>query len=66
MIKRKIVFRKMGKIISFDVIQTDKLEACVLCGKITNVSRCTPIDLRSGYVSGVGQLCYSCWRNLYE
>lgn len=56
----------MGKIICFALLKTNEYEECVLCGNITNINRNTPIELRAGYVSGVGQLCASCWREMYN
>lgn len=35
-------------------------EVCVLCGAMTNVSRSMPIELRSDYLLGAGQLCHKC------
>ena len=42
---------------------TDKLnkyERCVMCGKMTDVPISTPIEFRSNYEIGCGQLCSTC------
>ena len=36
-------------------------EACILCGKKTNVLMEEPVAERKNYVEGVGQLCESCY-----
>jgi len=58
------MFRIKGKG-SKTTLQKDKncdFEICVLCGKITDVPKCTPTEDRIGYKRGVGQLCKDCWR----
>ena len=37
--------------------QQDEYDKCVLCGRETSYKRSTHIDLRIGYVEGVGQTC---------
>jgi len=39
----------------------DQFDNCVLCGKTTTYKTSTHIDMRSGYVEGVGQLCSTCY-----
>ena len=39
-----------------------ELEVCVSCGKPTKIRKDEPIDLRSSYVQGAGQLCGPCYR----
>jgi len=39
-------------------------EKCVLCGKKTNVKVSEEVDRREHYVTGVGQLCEKCHREL--
>jgi len=39
-------------------------EKCVLCGKKTNVKVSEKVDNRDNYVTGVGQLCEECHRDL--
>lgn len=36
-------------------------DLCVICGKESPYEYSTHIDLRYGYVEGVGQLCRSCY-----
>lgn len=38
----------------------DEYDTCVMCGKKTPYLRGTHIDLRHGYVEGLGQLCSEC------
>lgn len=37
-------------------------ERCVLCGAVTTVLKTTPLEQRSGYLEGAGQLCPDCAR----
>jgi len=39
-------------------------EKCVLCGKKTDVKVSEKVDCREHYVTGVGQLCEKCHREL--
>ncbi len=41
-------------------------EECVLCKCKTTIKKDWPIEKRYGYVEGVGQLCYNCYKKLYE
>ena len=34
---------------------------CVLCGVETPYDYNTHVDMRLGYIDGVGQLCSNCW-----
>lgn len=38
-------------------------EPCVLCGKLTDVDKSTPIELRENYVEGGGEVCNDCMKN---
>ena len=40
-------------------------EKCVLCGRETRVSKFMPIEFRSAYVEGVGQLCPRCFQDTF-
>lgn len=40
-------------------------ENCVLCGKPTEYTKDKPIFERIGYVEGSGQLCRTCFTELY-
>ena len=39
----------------------DQFDNCVLCGNQTQYKTTTHIDMRYGYVEGVGQLCGHCY-----
>jgi len=39
---------------------------CILCKKLTDVSKDLHIDLRKNYVEGAGQLCPACYNKLYD
>jgi hypothetical protein len=41
--------------------KADGFDHCVLCGVETAYKRSTHIDMRLGYIEGVGQLCASCY-----
>lgn len=38
----------------------EEYEMCVLCGAITDVPKSEPLELRSDYLPGAGQLCHEC------
>ncbi len=40
-------------------------DKCVICGRVTPFLKDTPIELRSHYIVGCGQLCDDCYYNLY-
>lgn len=40
-------------------------EKCVVCKKPTEYDTHTPVDLRSNYVEGCGQLCTECYNRVY-
>ena len=40
-------------------------ERCVLCGKLTDIPKGQPVTQRSGYIAGGGQLCESCYEDIY-
>ena len=39
-------------------------DECVLCGRLTSEKKETPIEMRSDYLIGAGQLCRDCYREL--
>ena len=41
-------------------------EKCVICGKETPYILTTSVEYRVGYISGAGQLCMKCYRELYQ
>ena len=62
MLKCRAVYRKNP----LDCLAETEYEFCVLCRKQTDVERNMPIDLRTCYVEGAGQLCLSCWKQLND
>ena len=46
-------------------INTEIYDCCVLCGKPTRYTKDIPIDEREGYIEGSGQLCPSCYMDIY-
>lgn len=40
-------------------------DLCVLCGKMSEYTKETPIDQRVGYIEGAGQLCLECYQFVY-
>ncbi len=40
-------------------------DCCVLCGKTTCYTKDVPFDERQGYIEGAGQLCPSCYMDIY-
>jgi len=38
-------------------------EGCILCWGRTGVLKKTPMDKRTHYIPGCGQVCNSCWSN---
>ena len=45
--------------------ETSAFEKCVCCGKLTDVRRDTPVDARTCYVDGAGQLAKDCYERIY-
>ncbi len=41
-----------------------EFENCVMCGRATDIPRNMPIDMRTGYMDGAGQLCRECFRKM--
>lgn len=41
-------------------VQESEYEVCVLCGKKTNIPKSRPVESRSDYLPGAGQLCHEC------
>lgn len=38
----------------------EEYEVCVMCGAITHIPTSMPLQMRTGYLSGAGQLCIEC------
>ena len=48
--------------VGYTTIKNDaQYDNCVICGKQTQYKTSSHIDMRSGYVEGVGQLCGICY-----
>lgn len=43
------------------IVREEDRERCVLCWRLTDVPKSTPIAQRKAYVQGAGQLCESCY-----
>lgn len=56
----------MSKIISLFKKKEDLYETCVICKCKTNIKRNQPIEERFGYIEGVGQLCYECYKEIKQ
>lgn len=39
-------------------LKDDDYELCVICGEITNIKKNEPVDRRTDYFPGFGQLCH--------
>jgi hypothetical protein len=53
-----------SKIIRFLKKKEEEFETCVLCSCKTNIKLDKPVEERNGYVEGVGQLCYKCYKKI--
>lgn len=38
----------------------EEYEVCIMCGAITDIPTSMPLKMRTGYLSGAGQLCEKC------
>jgi hypothetical protein len=47
------------------IIKPEK-EKCINCGAETPYLKNIPIDFRENYVEGAGQLCKTCFDNIYD
>lgn len=57
----KILKRKSGELFNNEC----EFEPCIICGKITHISKTLPVEYRSYYIKGCGQLCYDCHNRIY-
>jgi hypothetical protein len=46
-------------ILSLGQIPDDEPEACLVCGKLSPYTKSTHIDMRTGFIEGVGQGCFT-------
>lgn len=44
---------------------SQEYETCVLCGQQTEYKIDVPVEFRSEFIPGAGQLCKKCYRELY-
>lgn len=58
----KNIFRlnKQGKVGANVPAEKIQYEVCVRCNKETDIPTITPVEYRSDYILGVGQLCIKC------
>jgi hypothetical protein len=70
-IRKKYIIKKERMNRDVDVLSLgqipDEYDKCVICGKDSPYTKSTHIDLRIGYISGVGQLCFmpsKCKKNI--
>ena len=47
-------------------LNKEEKDKCVVCEKETSYDKLEHIDKRSCYVEGAGQLCWTCWDNVYN
>ena len=40
-------------------------ENCICCGKLTDVRKDTPVDVRKYHIDGAGQSCEECYEEIY-
>lgn len=45
--------------LSLGQINDEEPEKCLVCGKLSPYTRSTHVDLRTGYIEGVGQGCFT-------
>ena len=48
------------KILKEVMFEEDEFEVCITCGELTTVKKTDNVVFRSGYIEGVGQLCFIC------
>lgn len=53
----------MDKKIKPKQLDEQEYEKCVICKCKTTIKKEEPIESRDGYIEGVGQLCYKCYRD---
>ena len=53
----KLVVDDYGHVVGIEERSDDEYDSCVICGRKTSYTRNTHVDIRMGYVDGVGQTC---------
>ena len=51
--------------LQFKLASTERMERCVLCGRVTDVPVSRPVAERTHYVDGAGELCPACFAEVY-
>ena len=44
----------------------EEKDKCVMCGCDTEYDKDEHVDMRNYYVDGAGQLCYDCYKSVYD
>lgn len=44
----------------------DNRDTCIICGKTLGYTKETSVENRGYYVEGAGQLCDTCWKDIYR
>ena len=52
--------------VQFTMTKQVETEKCVICGKDTGVPVDTHIDMRKTYVEGAGDMCATCFIDVYK
>ena len=53
----KLVVDDYGHVVGIEERSDDEYESCVICGRKTSYIKNTHVDMRKGYIDGVGQAC---------
>lgn len=48
-------------VLEAEMREKGEYDTCIMCGVETPYRRNVPIDLRTGYIEGAGQLCSKCY-----
>ena len=51
--------------LQFKPSPAERMERCVLCGRVTDVPVSCPVTARTHYVDGAGELCPACFAEVY-
>ena len=57
--EKEMMKRRDVDILSLGQIPDDEPEVCLVCGKQSPYTKSTHIDLRTGFLEGVGQGCFT-------
>jgi len=56
---QKETMKRDVDVLSLGQIPDDEPEKCLVCGKFSPYNRSTHVDLRTGYIEGMGQGCFT-------